>query len=86
MSAGPARVVGLGRRGQVAVGAPADLVVLAPDETWTVRAAELQHRNPITPYEGREVTGRVRRTYLAGVAVDLSAPPRGQLLDRADPR
>jgi allantoinase len=86
MSAAPARVVGLGRRGHLAVGAPADLVVLAPDETWTVRAAELEHRNPITPYEGREVTGRVRRTYLAGVPVDLSGPPRGRLLDRADPR
>ena len=86
MSSAPARLVGLGKRGHLAVGAPADLVVLAPDETWTVRAAELEHRNPITPYEGRTVTGRVRRTYLAGTLVDLSAPPRGRLLDRADPR
>ena len=86
MSSAPARVVGLGRRGHLAVGAPADLVVLAPDETWTVHAAELEHRNPITPYEGRTVTGRVRRTYLAGEPVGLSGPPRGQLLDRTDPR
>ena len=86
MSSAPARVVGLGRRGHLTVGAPADLVVLAPDETWAVRAAELQHRNPITPYEGRTVAGRVRRTYLAGAPVDLAAPPRGRLLDRADPR
>jgi allantoinase len=83
MSAAPARVVGLERRGHVTVGAPADLVVFAPDETWTVRAAELQHRNAITPYEGREVTGRVRRTYLDGVPVDLAGSPRGHLLSRA---
>jgi len=86
MSAAPARVVGVPRRGHVVVGAPADLVVFAPEETWTVRAAELQHRNPITPYESRTATGRVRRTYLAGVPVEGSAPPRGRLLDRADPR
>ncbi|GAB2584945.1 allantoinase AllB [Microlunatus antarcticus] len=83
MSAAPARVVGLGRRGRLDVGAPADLAVFAPDERWTVRAAELQHRNAITPYEGREVTGRVRRTYLRGVPVDLAGPPRGHLLSRA---
>jgi allantoinase len=83
MSAAPARVVGLGRRGRLDVGAPADLAVFAPDERWTVRAAELQHRNAITPYEGREVTGRVRRTYLAGVPVDLTDQPRGHLLSRA---
>ncbi len=83
MSAAPARVVGLGRRGHLTVGAPADLVVFAPDETWTVRAADLQHRNAITPYEGRELTGRVRRTYLGGVPVDLAETPRGHLLSRA---
>ncbi|MGI3782071.1 MAG: amidohydrolase family protein, partial [Janthinobacterium lividum] len=82
MSAAPAHVVGVGRRGHITVGAPADLVVFAPDERWTVRAADLQHRNAISPYEGREVTGRVRRTYLDGVAVDLGAPPRGHLLSR----
>ena len=83
MSAGPARVVGVQRRGHLSVGAPADFAVLAPEETWTIRAADLQHRNAITPYEGREVTGRVRRTYLDGVPVDLAAPPRGHLLSRA---
>jgi len=80
MSAAPARVVGLPRRGHLSVGAPADLAVLAPEERWTVRAADLQHRNALTPYEGREVIGRVRRTYLAGVPVDLAGPPRGHLL------
>ncbi|HEY0240719.1 MAG TPA: allantoinase AllB [Friedmanniella sp.] len=82
MSAAPARVVGVGRRGHISVGGPADFAVFAPDETWTVRAAELQHRNAITPYEGRTVRGRVRRTYLDGRPVDLGAPPRGHLLSR----
>ena len=83
MSAGPARVVGLPGRGRLEVGAAADLVVFAPEEHWTVHAAELQHRNAITPYEGREVTGRVRRTFLDGRQVALTDPPRGRLLSRA---
>jgi allantoinase len=82
MSTAPARVVGVDRRGHIGVGAPADFAVLAPEETWTVRAAELQHRNAITPYEGRTLTGRVRRTYLDGLPVDLAGTPRGHLLPR----
>ena len=50
MSAAPARVVGLGRRGHVEVGAPADLVVFAPDETLDRpggRAAAPQRDHPV---------------------------------------
>ena len=36
----------------------------APDERW--RVGELHHRNPVTPYAGRELTGVVRRTWLRG--------------------
>ena len=34
----------------------------APDERW--RVDRLHHRNPVTPYAGRELTGVVRRTWL----------------------
>jgi allantoinase len=81
MSAAPARLAGLSRKGAIAVGRDADLVAFAPDERW--RVERLLHRNPGTPYAGRELTGVVRRTWLRGVEVD--GTPRGRLLDRGSP-
>jgi allantoinase len=81
MSAAPARLAGLPRKGAIAVGRDADLVAFAPDERW--RVGRLLHRNPVTPYAGRELTGVVRRTWLRGVEVD--GTPRGRLLDRGWP-
>ena len=78
MSAAPARLAGLPRKGAIAVGRDADLVAFAPDERW--RVAELLHRNPVTPYAGRELTGVVRRTWLRGQEAD--GTPRGRLLSR----
>jgi allantoinase len=78
MAAGPARLAGLPAKGAIAVGRDADLVAFAPDERWTV--AELLHRNPVTPYAGRRLTGRVRRTWLRGRVAD--GAPIGRLLDR----
>ncbi len=48
MSAAPARLAGLSRKGAIAVGRDADLVAFAPEERW--RVGELLHRNPVTPY------------------------------------
>jgi len=47
-----------------------------------VRGAELLQRQPVTPYEGRTLTGRVSRVWLGGVEVTPSDPPRGRLLAR----
>ncbi|MGY1673419.1 allantoinase AllB [Geodermatophilus sp. SYSU D00710] len=78
MSAAPARLAGLPGKGAIAVGRDADLVAFAPDERFTV--GRLEHRNPVTPYAGRELTGVVRRTWLRGREADGS--PLGRLLDR----
>jgi len=82
MSGGTARFAGLESKGRIAVGADADLVVFAPDETFTVHAADLQHKNPVSAYDGRELRGVVRTTLLAGRAVSLAADaaPTGTLL------
>ncbi|MFF2274684.1 allantoinase AllB [Agromyces sp. NPDC058126] len=81
MSERPAELVGLVTKGRIAVGADADLVVFAPEARFTVDAALLQHRHPVSPYDGRELTGVVRRTLLAGVPVDRERP-RGRMLRR----
>jgi allantoinase len=81
MAEAPARLAGLPRKGAIAAGRDADLVAFAPDERWTV--GDLQHRNPVTPYAGRPLTGVVRRTWLGGRPADGS--PLGRLLARGMP-
>jgi allantoinase len=82
MATGPARRVGLDDRGEIAVGLRADLCVVAPDETFTVEPARLQHKNAVTAWAGRTLAGTVRQTWLDGRPVDLDAAPRGRLLRR----
>ncbi|MEV0796138.1 allantoinase AllB [Kribbella sp. NPDC050281] len=84
MSQAPAAQVGLRTKGRIEVGYDADLCVLAPDETFVVDPNALQHKNAITPYADRPLTGVVRRTWLRGVPVDIEAGPRGRLLNRGE--
>jgi allantoinase len=82
MGTNTADQVGLADRGRIEVGARADLVVLAPDEEFTVDVAALHHKNPVSAYAGRTLTGVVRQTWLDGAPVELDAGPRGRLLTR----
>ena len=67
----PAAIAGIAdRHGAVVVpGAPANLCVVDPDETWTVSGAAMASRSHNTPYEGRTLRGRVRHTVCAGEPV-----------------
>jgi len=84
MSNATARFAGLESKGRIAVGADADLVVFAPDATFTVHADQLLHKNPVSAFDGRELRGVVRQTLLAGRPVDVAddAEPHGVLLSR----
>ncbi len=64
----PAEILGL-PGGRLAAGAPADLILFDPEEVWTVRGAATVSRSDNTPFEGMELTGRVRATFLAGQPV-----------------
>ena len=70
MSERPARLVGLdARKGTIAPGRDADLVVWDPEEEFTVEANALQHRHKVTPYEGMRLRGVVRETWVRGTRV-----------------
>lgn len=88
MSARTARLVGLdARKGAIEAGRDADFAVLAPDETFTVDPAGLQHRNRVTAYAGRTLYGVVRSTWLRGeriMADGAFTEPKGRLLGRDD--
>jgi allantoinase len=83
MATNPATVVGVRDKGGIAVGRPADLVVFAPDESFTVDARRLRHKNPVTPYDGRTLDGVVRQSYLRGERVVAGGRPHGRLLTRS---
>jgi allantoinase len=86
MSAGPARLVGLEGKGGIAIGSDADLAAFAPDESFVVRADHLQHKNPVSAFDGRHLEGVVHQTWLRGEAVDISVRhiAGGRILTRTD--
>jgi allantoinase len=70
MCAAPARLAGLdGRKGAIAAGLDADLVVWRPEERFTVTPGALEHRHKLTPYAGAELDGVVETTYVRGQKV-----------------
>jgi allantoinase len=84
MSAGPARLAGLGRvKGAIAVGHDADLVIFDPEAVCMVDATTLYHRHAVTPYDGARLRGQVRTTMLRGEIVFDDGECRGPASGRA---
>jgi allantoinase len=79
----PADLAGLRHKGRIAVGADADLVAFDAGATFVVDPHALHHRNPVTPYAGRTLTGVVRTTWLRGRPV-TGDRPGGRFLTRED--
>jgi len=85
MSAAPASLAGLaGRKGAIAPGADADLVLWDTERQFTVEPSRLQQRHKLTPYAGRQLRGVVHETFLRGQRVwsnsRLAQAASGQLL------
>jgi dihydroorotase len=74
----PAAIAGVADRhgAPVVPGAPANLCVVDPDETWTVSGTAMASLSSNTPYEGRTLRGRVRHTIRAGVPVVVDGEAR----------
>ena len=83
----PARLAGLDRKGRIAPGCDADLVIFDPEAEWTVEPVRLRQRHPITPYAGMTLQGKVRQTFLRGVSIYENGRtrerPEGQWVRRA---
>jgi dihydroorotase len=75
-SAAPARAFGVfGRKGVLAPGADADLVVVDREEAWTLTSADQHSRSAFTPYDGRAVKGRPKLTMVRGRVVAQDGEP-----------
>jgi dihydropyrimidinase len=79
-STAPAKIFGLyPRKGAIAAGADADIVIWDPDATRTLSAATHHMKVDYNPYEGRQVTGSPETVIARGqVIVD-----RGRFVGRA---
>ena len=70
MATRPAQFAGLGnRKGKIAAGFDADLIVFDDDGQYLITADIIKYRHKITPYEGRTVKGVVRSTYVRGTKI-----------------
>lgn len=87
LCAAPARLVGLSeRKGKLAAGYDADIVIWSPEKEFWVTPEMIHHRHRLTPYAGRQLRGVVETTFLRGEKVYdggvFSDIPTGRLLRR----
>jgi len=81
-----ARRFGLHSKGDLVEGLDGDVVLVDPNETWTVRAEDSESQQGHTPFEGQELNARVKTTFLRGQRIfdnnEIIGEPMGQYLRR----
>jgi len=84
LSTNPARQVSLNsRKGAIAAGYDADVVIWEPEREFAVDATQLEHRHKITPYQGEQLLGAVEKTFLRGRKIydgAVSETPAGRMI------
>ena len=89
-STAPAKLFGLfPRKGTIAVGSDADIVLFDPGEKHVISAKSQHTACDFTLFEGKEVVGRVKKVFSRGeLIVDgdawLGKPGRGQFVKRGE--
>jgi allantoinase len=78
----PAQRYGLNRKGDIAPGYDADIALVDPAHTWTIRAAESPSTQGYTPFEGLELSARVEATFLRGHKIYENGQVLGQPIGR----
>jgi allantoinase len=89
LAAKPAKRLGLWpRKGAIAPGADADIVLFDPERVWTLER-HASHTHGVDPYVGRSFRGQVARTLVRGRTVYrdgeiVANAPRGRFIARED--
>ena len=65
----PADLYNLESKGRISIGKDADFVFIKPNSPYTLAAEDLEYKNKISPYIGREIGAQVARTILRGETV-----------------
>ena len=66
LSTAPARIAGI-EGGTLACGAAADIVIIDPDQTWTVDGTKFRSRCISSPLDGHRLKGLVTHTIVGGI-------------------
>ncbi|MDP2682968.1 MAG: dihydroorotase [Deltaproteobacteria bacterium] len=69
LSANPAKLFGLDSKGQLKVGADADIAIVDLNKEWIVDAKELKSKSRNTPFDGWKMKGKAVKTIVAGRVV-----------------
>lgn len=88
LSEGTARLYGLyPRKGAIEPGADADLTIVDPESSRVVDSARLHSKQPLSPWHGRRLQGRLAASILRGQLVmrdgEPVGEPRGRLVTSA---
>lgn len=69
MSYAPARLVGLEKKGEIAQGCDADIVIVDPKAEWEVKKSEIRSKSKNSPFIGRTLKGKIETTICNGKVV-----------------
>lgn len=85
MSRNTAGFIGMGNsKGKLEEGFDADIIIFDSKKNFIVNAEKLYHRHKVTPYTGRELTGKVVETFLRGREIfkdeKIISKPKGKAI------